>query len=93
MAYHMVAGGFEYLIKVRVRDMITCRTFLREILVRLPGVRQIAPLYRYGRSQEYSVTSRFKIDSAAAKSSLPKEGNPTLDSSKFKADAYPPPCV
>ena len=37
---HMVAGGFDYLIKVRVRDMPAYRRFLGETLVKLPGIRQ-----------------------------------------------------
>lgn len=37
---HMVAGGFDYLIKARVRDMDAYRRFLGDTLVRLPGIRQ-----------------------------------------------------
>ena len=37
---HMVAGGFDYLIKARVRDMEAYRRFLGDILVRMPGVRE-----------------------------------------------------
>ena len=37
---HMLAGGFDYLVKVRVRDMAAYRKFLSATLVRLPGVRQ-----------------------------------------------------
>lgn len=37
---HMVAGGFDYLIKVRVRDMAAYRNFLAETLVQMPGVRE-----------------------------------------------------
>lgn len=37
---HMVAGGFDYLIKVRVRDMRAYREFLGRTLSSLPGVRQ-----------------------------------------------------
>jgi len=37
---HMVAGGFDYLIKARVRDMQAYRRFLGETLVSLPGIRQ-----------------------------------------------------
>ncbi|WP_380874115.1 AsnC family transcriptional regulator [Sphingomonas sp. DBB INV C78] len=37
---HMVAGGFDYLIKVRVRDMVAYRNFLAETLVQMPGVRE-----------------------------------------------------
>jgi len=37
---HMLAGGFDYLLKARVHDMTAYRTFLGETLVSLPGVRQ-----------------------------------------------------
>jgi Lrp/AsnC family leucine-responsive transcriptional regulator len=37
---HMLAGGFDYLLKARVSDMAAYRTFLGETLVSLPGVRQ-----------------------------------------------------
>jgi len=37
---HMVAGGFDYLIKARVRDMNAYRNFLGKTLTRLPGIRQ-----------------------------------------------------
>jgi Lrp/AsnC family leucine-responsive transcriptional regulator len=37
---HMVAGGFDYLIKARVKDMAAYRIFLGEILVQMPGVRE-----------------------------------------------------
>ena len=37
---HMVAGGFDYLIKARVRDMEAYRAFLGDILVGIPGVRE-----------------------------------------------------
>lgn len=37
---HMVAGGFDYLIKARVADLPAWRTFLEEVLVRIPGVRE-----------------------------------------------------
>jgi Lrp/AsnC family leucine-responsive transcriptional regulator len=37
---HMVAGGFDYLIKSRVRDLAAWRAFLEEVLVRIPGVRE-----------------------------------------------------
>ena len=40
MECHMVAGGFDYLIKVRARDMEAYRVFLGVTLVGLPGVRQ-----------------------------------------------------
>jgi len=37
---HMVAGGFDYLLKVRVRDMAAYRTFLGEVLSKVPGIRE-----------------------------------------------------
>jgi Lrp/AsnC family leucine-responsive transcriptional regulator len=37
---HMVAGGFDYLIKARVRDMNAYRAFLGDVLVDMPGVRE-----------------------------------------------------
>ena len=37
---HMVAGGFDYLIKARVGDMDAYRAFLSDVLVRIPGVRE-----------------------------------------------------
>ena len=37
---HMVAGGFDYLIKVRMKDMDAYRKFLAEELVEMPGVRE-----------------------------------------------------
>ena len=37
---HMVAGGFDYLLKVRVKDMVAYRAFLADSLVGMPGVRE-----------------------------------------------------
>ncbi len=37
---HMVAGGFDYLVKTRVRDMTAYRAFLSDVLLSLPGVRE-----------------------------------------------------
>jgi len=37
---HMVAGGFDYLIKTRVADMDAYRTFAGKVLWQLPGVRE-----------------------------------------------------
>ncbi len=39
-ACHMIAGGFDYLIKIRARDMEHYRTLLGDRLGALPGVRQ-----------------------------------------------------
>lgn len=40
MECHMVAGGFDYLIKARVRDMEAYRQFLSHTILALPGVRE-----------------------------------------------------
>jgi len=37
---HMVAGGFDYLLKARVADMDAYRRFLSASLLTLPGVRE-----------------------------------------------------
>lgn len=37
---HMVAGGFDYLVKVRMRDMSAYREFLAGTLIVMPGVRE-----------------------------------------------------
>ena len=37
---HLVAGGFDYLIKARVKDMSAYRVFMGERLSILPGVRE-----------------------------------------------------
>ena len=37
---HMLAGGFDYLIKARVGDMEAYRAFLGDVLVSMPGVRE-----------------------------------------------------
>ena len=37
---HMVAGGYDYLLKVRVPDMEAYRTFLGAVLSGIPGIRE-----------------------------------------------------
>lgn len=37
---HMVASGFDYLIKTRVADMDAYRTLAGKVLWQLPGVRE-----------------------------------------------------
>jgi len=37
---HMVTGGFDYLIKARVKDMASYRDFLGDVILPLPGVRE-----------------------------------------------------
>ena len=40
MECHMVAGGFDYLLKTRVADMAAYREFAGTVLWQLPGVRE-----------------------------------------------------
>jgi Lrp/AsnC family leucine-responsive transcriptional regulator len=40
MECHMVAGGFDYLLKTRVADMNAYRQFAGTVLWQLPGVRE-----------------------------------------------------
>ena len=40
MECHMVAGGFDYLVKTRVADMEAYRNFAGTVLWQLPGVRE-----------------------------------------------------
>ena len=40
MECHMVAGGFDYLLKTRMADMAAYREFAGTVLWQLPGVRE-----------------------------------------------------
>ncbi len=40
MECHMVAGGFDYLLKTRMADMASYRAFAGRVLWQLPGVRE-----------------------------------------------------
>ena len=40
MECHLVAGGFDYLLKTRAADMNAYRVFARNVLWQLPGVRE-----------------------------------------------------
>jgi Lrp/AsnC family transcriptional regulator, leucine-responsive regulatory protein len=48
---HMVAGGFDYLLKVRVHDMAAYRRFLGDVLAKVPGIRE---------TRSYAVMERVK---------------------------------
>lgn len=50
---HMVAGGFDYLVKARVGDMTAYRRFLGETLLAFPGVRE---------TRTYAVMEEVKRD-------------------------------
>ena len=55
---HMVAGGFDYLLKVRVADMAAYRTFLGDTLVALPGIRETRT---YAVLEEVKHTSQLPV--------------------------------
>ena len=50
---HMVAGGFDYLVKTRVADMAAYRRFLGEVLLAFPGVKE---------TRTYAVMEEVKSD-------------------------------
>ena len=52
---HMVAGGFDYLVKTRVADMPAYRRFLGDVLLALPGVKE---------TRTYAVMEEVKSDGA-----------------------------
>ncbi|MES1972729.1 MAG: Lrp/AsnC ligand binding domain-containing protein [Pseudomonadota bacterium] len=55
---HMVAGGFDYLLKVRVSDMDAYRLFLGGTLVALPGIRETRT---YAVLEEVKTTTALPI--------------------------------
>lgn len=52
---HMVAGGFDYLVKTRVADMAAYRRFLGDVLLAMPAVRE---------TRTYAVMEEVKSDGA-----------------------------
>jgi len=64
---HMVAGGFDYLIKVRVTDMAAYRAFLGEVLSKVPGIRE---------THTYAVMERVKESPAVDLSHLNAAARP-----------------
>ena len=55
---HMVAGGFDYLIKTRMADMAAFRDFAGSVLWQLPGVRETRT---YAVMEEVKHSSRLPI--------------------------------
>jgi Lrp/AsnC family transcriptional regulator, leucine-responsive regulatory protein len=55
---HMVAGGFDYLLKTRVRDMAAYRDFAATALWQLPGVRETRT---YAVMEEVKETTRLVL--------------------------------
>lgn len=55
---HMVAGGFDYLLKTRVADMNTYREFAGTVLWQLPGVRETRT---YAVMQEVKSSNKLHV--------------------------------
>lgn len=55
---HMVAGGFDYLLKTRSADMNAYRSFAGEVLWQLPGVRETRT---YAVMEEVKHSSRLYL--------------------------------
>ncbi|HMN83845.1 MAG TPA: Lrp/AsnC ligand binding domain-containing protein, partial [Burkholderiaceae bacterium] len=55
---HMVAGGFDYLIKTRSADMNAYRRFAGDVLWQLPGVRETRT---YAVMEEVKNSSRLNL--------------------------------
>jgi Lrp/AsnC family leucine-responsive transcriptional regulator len=55
---HMVAGGFDYLVKVRVKDMNAYRDFLGKSLLQLSGIRET---HTYAVMEEVKNTASLPI--------------------------------
>ena len=62
----MVAGGFDYLLKVRVADMTAYRELLTKLLVDLPGVRE---------THTYAVIEEVKNDPSVPLAPAPRSQN------------------
>ena len=58
MECHMVAGGFDYLLKTRMADMAAYRDFAGTVLWQLPGVRETRT---YPVMEEVKSTTRLPL--------------------------------
>jgi Lrp/AsnC family leucine-responsive transcriptional regulator len=58
MECHMVAGGFDYLLKTRMADMQAYRAFAGTVLWQLPGVRETRT---YAVMEEVKSTTRLPL--------------------------------
>jgi Lrp/AsnC family leucine-responsive transcriptional regulator len=58
MECHMVAGGFDYLLKIRMADMQAYRDFAGTVLWQLPGVRETRT---YAVMEEVKSTARLPL--------------------------------
>jgi len=55
---HLVAGGFDYLLKTRVADMAAYREFIGSVIWTLPGVRETRT---YAVMEEVKYTTRLAL--------------------------------
>ena len=58
MECHMVAGGFDYLLKTRMADMLAYREFAGSVLWQLPGVRETRT---YAVMEEVKKSTQLKL--------------------------------
>ena len=58
MECHMVAGGFDYLLKTRMADMVAYREFAGTVLWQLPGVRETRT---YAVMEEVKNSTQLKL--------------------------------
>lgn len=58
MECHMVAGGFDYLVKARVKGMEAYRAFLSDVILSLPGVRET---HTYPVMEEVKDTAKIPV--------------------------------
>ena len=58
MECHMVAGGFDYLLKTRMADMTAYREFAGTVLWQLPGVRETRT---YAVMEEVKNTTQLRL--------------------------------
>jgi Lrp/AsnC family leucine-responsive transcriptional regulator len=58
MECHMVAGGFDYLLKTRMADMAAYRDFAGTVLWQLPGVRETRT---YAVMEEVKCTTQLPV--------------------------------
>ncbi|WP_319239308.1 Lrp/AsnC ligand binding domain-containing protein [uncultured Propionivibrio sp.] len=56
---HMLTGGFDYLLKVRVPDMAAYRNFLGEVLAKVPGIRET---HSYPVMEEVKDSAAISLD-------------------------------
>jgi len=63
MECHMVAGGFDYLLKTRMKDMNAYREFAGTVLWQLPGVRETRT---YAVMEEVKCTTHLPLRPGAA---------------------------